>query len=102
MTEASEELVQAAVVQAFRLERGRVLSGLRRLTTSLDEAEDLLAIALTRALEHWPKEGIPDRPGAWLMTVARNAALGSQRHHKVAQEKHSDPAPGPRATGPAR
>src|SRR5258708_19873350 len=61
-----------------------------RVTGDFATAEDLVQDAVVAALQHWPAEGIPDRPEAWLFTVARRRALdGSRRannyHAKLAQ-----------------
>lgn len=62
----------AAIVRA---ERSRVVATLCRLTGDLDRAEDAVSDAVLEALEQWPRRGIPERPGAWLTTVARRRAL---------------------------
>ncbi len=79
-----------AIEQAFRREYGRVLAALVSLTGELSEAEDCLADAFGQALVHWPKEGIPERPGAWLLTVARNRAKAKLRHRAVSERKRAD------------
>jgi RNA polymerase sigma factor (sigma-70 family) len=53
-------------------------------------AEELAQDALLAALEHWPTEGVPDKPGAWLMTTARRRALDHLRHHKLSEARHAD------------
>lgn len=68
----------------FEEERSRLLAGLLRLTRDFDLAEDCLSEALEAALRHWPSEGVPARPGAWLATVARRRALDRMRHGRVA------------------
>ncbi len=60
-------------------ERLRVVSTLIRLTGDWDLAEDCVQDAMTRALTVWPERGIPDNPGAWLSTVARNLAVDAIR-----------------------
>ena len=71
----------AAITQVFREEAGRLTASLVRMLGDFDQAEDLVQDALLAALEHWPREGIPARPGAWLLTAARrkvgNRAPGS-------------------------
>ncbi|RBP66164.1 RNA polymerase ECF family sigma subunit [Brevibacterium sanguinis] len=56
-------------------DRSRLLAVLARRFHDLDLAEDVLADAMVRAMETWPRTGIPDRPAAWLLTVAKNRAL---------------------------
>lgn len=62
------------LAQVFRRESGRVLAGLIRELGDFDAAEDVLQDTLSKAAEVWPREGVPENPGAWLTTVARNRA----------------------------
>jgi len=78
---------QAAVAEAFRSEWGRVVGYLIRVTGNWDLAEDCAQDAFERALERWPRDGIPDSPAAWLKTTARNRALDRLRRSKVGQTK---------------
>jgi RNA polymerase sigma-70 factor (ECF subfamily) len=64
-----------AVEHAFREEAAVALATVARLAGDLQLAEDAIAEAHAAALERWPEAGIPDRPGAWITTVARNRAL---------------------------
>ncbi len=68
-----------AVVAVWQLESGRVVAGLARMTRDLQLAEDLAQDALVAALESWPADGIPNNPGAWLMTVAKRRAIDTFR-----------------------
>ncbi len=74
----------------MRDDRGRLLSALIRTLGSFDLAEDALQDATERALVHWARSGLPDRPDAWLLQVARRAAIDqirkSQRHRTLAPE----------------
>ncbi len=72
------------MAQVFRAESGRVLAGLIRLTGDFELAEDALMDACARALERWPVEGVPERPGAWLATVGRHRALDLVRRARGA------------------
>jgi RNA polymerase sigma factor (sigma-70 family) len=54
----------------------------------VDLAEDLAQEALVAALQRWPETGIPDSPGAWLMTVAKNRATDELRRRKMQERKH--------------
>ena len=76
-------MIGAAVEAIVRREGGRVLAGLIRLVGDFDLAEDALHDAYLRALETWAVDGIPDRPGAWLTTVARRRALDLVRRGRV-------------------
>jgi RNA polymerase sigma-70 factor (ECF subfamily) len=71
--------VDAALSDAFRQEWGRVVASLIRMTGDWDLAEECAQDAFTRALEHWPHDGVPRNPGAWLTTTARNRALDRLR-----------------------
>jgi RNA polymerase sigma-70 factor (ECF subfamily) len=68
-----------ALSEVYRDEWGRVLAPLVRLTRDLDLAEDALQESWTRALATWPREGLPDRPGAWLLVAARRIAIDRMR-----------------------
>jgi RNA polymerase sigma-70 factor (ECF subfamily) len=71
--------VQAAVTVAFREEWSRIVAGLIRLTGDWDAAEECTQEAFALALSHWPGQGVPRRPGAWLTTTARNRAFDRMR-----------------------
>ena len=71
--------VEAAVAGAFRDEWGRVLATLIRMTGDWDLAEECAQDAFALALERWPRDGVPRRPGAWLTTTARNRAVDRLR-----------------------
>jgi RNA polymerase sigma-70 factor (ECF subfamily) len=66
---------RAALASVFREEAGRLTAALVRILGDFDVAEEIVQDALLVALERWPVDGIPERPGAWLMTVARRRAL---------------------------
>ena len=74
----------------MREDRGRLLSALIRTLGNFDLAEDALQDAAERALVHWARSGLPDRPDAWLLQVARRAAIDrirkTQRHRILAPE----------------
>ncbi|MGW3541160.1 RNA polymerase sigma factor [Nocardia niigatensis] len=71
--------VAAAVAEAHRREWGFVLAATVRVTRDIDLAEEAVQEAFTQALQTWPESGIPERPGAWLTTVARRRALDALR-----------------------
>ncbi|TDD67018.1 RNA polymerase subunit sigma-24 [Jiangella aurantiaca] len=79
--------VQAAVADAFRDEWGRIVAALIARTGDWDVAEESAAEAFAAALETWPRDGVPDRPGAWLTTTARNRALDRLRRAKAGEAK---------------
>jgi RNA polymerase sigma factor (sigma-70 family) len=74
----------------WRIEAARVIAGVARLTRDLALAEDCAQDALLAALEHWPEDGIPDRPGAWLLTTARHRALDQLRRNPLLERKHRE------------
>ena len=79
--------VEAAVTQAFRDEWGRIVATLIRITGNWDLAEECAQDAFTAALQRWPRDGIPRRPGAWLTTTARNRATDRLRRDAVGAAK---------------
>src|SRR5487761_1106275 len=79
--------VEAAVAQAFRDEWGQVVATLIRTTGDWDLAEECAQDAFALALQRWPRDGIPDGPGAWLTTAARNRAIDLLRREKVGAAK---------------
>lgn len=83
------EPARRAAEQTFRAEHGRVFAALVRQFGDFDAAADALQDAFRVALEVWPERGLPVRPGAWLLTVARNRILAELRHESVATRKQS-------------
>jgi RNA polymerase sigma factor (sigma-70 family) len=80
--------VERAVHTVFRMESPRLIAGLTRLVRDVGLAEELAQDALVTALEHWPVNGVPDNPGAWLMTTAKRRALDELRRNKRVTRKH--------------
>lgn len=68
---------------AGREERGRLLATLVRQFGELDLAEEVLSDAVTAALEHWPVDGVPAKPAAWLLTTARRKAVDRLRRDRA-------------------
>jgi RNA polymerase sigma-70 factor, ECF subfamily len=83
----STPAVADAVDAAYREEWGRVVATLIRVTGNWDLAEECAADAFAMALRRWPRDGIPDRPGAWLTTAARNRAIDVLRREKTGAAK---------------
>jgi len=79
--------VKAAVDAAFREEWGRVVATLIRVTGDWDLAEECAQDAFATALQRWPADGVPRRPGAWLTTAARNRAIDVLRRRTVGAAK---------------
>jgi RNA polymerase sigma factor (sigma-70 family) len=69
------------VVEAvWRMEAARIVGALTRMLRDVGIAEELAQDAMLQALESWPADGVPDKPGAWLMQVAKHRALDHLRH----------------------
>jgi RNA polymerase sigma-70 factor (ECF subfamily) len=73
----------------FRHESGQVLASLIRTLGDFDAAEDALQEATVAALERWPVDGVPDRPGAWLLTTARRKAIDRLRREAKRADKQA-------------
>jgi RNA polymerase sigma-70 factor (ECF subfamily) len=93
----------AVVERTFRAESGRALATLTRLLGDLGAAEDAVQEAFVEALRTWPAGGVPDRPGAWITTTARNRALDRARREsrRPAKEAAAGMAAGGEDAGPA-
>jgi len=77
-----------AIDAVWRIESARLIAGLTRLVGDVGQAEDLAQDALVAALERWPTTGVPDNPGAWLMTTARHRAVDLLRRRSMLDRKH--------------
>ncbi|MFI6528700.1 DUF6596 domain-containing protein [Streptomyces uncialis] len=73
-----------AVDAVWKLESARIIAGLARMTRDIGLAEELAQDALVSALEQWPRSGVPDNPGAWLMAVAKRRAVDHLRREQRA------------------
>jgi RNA polymerase sigma factor (sigma-70 family) len=82
--------VHHSVAAVWRIESARIVAAVARRVRDLGVAEELAQDALLAALEHWPKDGMPNNPGAWLMTTAINRALDWLRHRQMTDERHTD------------
>jgi predicted RNA polymerase sigma factor len=81
------------VAATWRIESARIVAAVARRVRDLGVAEELAQDALVAALEHWPKDGMPNNPGAWLMTTALNRALDWLRQRQMMDARHNDMAP---------
>ncbi len=79
-----------AIDAVWRIESARLIAGLARIVRDVGLAEELAQDALVVALERWPESGVPDNPGAWLMTTARNRAIDRLRRRKRLERKHEE------------
>src|ERR1700682_635403 len=84
----SDTTTRETIETVWRIEAARLIGGLVRFVRSVDRAEDLAQEALLSALERWPETGIPDNPGAWLMTTAKNRAVDESRRTAMMDAKH--------------
>src|SRR5881409_183127 len=74
----------------WRIESAKIIAGLTRIVRDVGLAEELAQDALVAALERWPESGIPDNPGAWLMTTAKHRAIDHLRRSKLLERKHEE------------
>lgn len=86
----SGQPVADTLAAIWHIESARVVATVARLTRDLGLAEECAQDALVAALEHWPADGVPDNPAAWLTTAAKRRALDLLRHHSQAAPKHAE------------
>jgi RNA polymerase sigma factor (sigma-70 family) len=79
-----------AIDAVWRIESARIIAGLTRIVRDVGIAEELAQDALVAALEQWPDSGIPDNPGAWLMSTAKHRAIDHWRRNKLLERKHEE------------
>ena len=79
-----------AIDAVWRIESPRLIAGLTRIVRDVGVAEDLAQDALLAALEQWPKSGVPDNPGAWLMAAAKHRAIDHFRRNTRLERKHEE------------
>ena len=79
-----------AIEAVWRIEAARIIAALTRMTGDVGVAEDLAQDAFVAALEKWPTDGIPDRPGAWLMAAAKHRAIDHLRRGQRLERKHDE------------
>jgi RNA polymerase sigma factor (sigma-70 family) len=87
--EKAQAATDAALAAVFREEAGRLTAALVHVLGDFDLAEEVVQDSLVAALEKWPEQGIPEKPGAWLMTTARRRAIDILRRDKRYREKLS-------------
>ena len=86
MNEIHQEDAHRTIERVARESYGRLVAYLSVHTHDLASAEDALSNALVSALNHWPREGVPKNPEAWLLTAARHSLIDVIRHQKVVLE----------------
>ncbi|MGQ4582784.1 sigma-70 family RNA polymerase sigma factor [Lysobacter sp. F60174L2] len=79
-----------AIDTVWRIESPRLIAGLARMVRDVGLAEELAQDALVAALEHWPVDGVPDNPGAWLMATGKRRAIDRLRRNTLIQRKHEE------------
>lgn len=82
-TQAVGDTSHAAVTFVARASYGRLLAHLATRLRDVQAAEDALATAFARALENWPRDGVPASPEGWLLTTARRLVVDEARHQRV-------------------
>jgi RNA polymerase sigma-70 factor (ECF subfamily) len=82
--------INGAIDAVWRIESPRLIAGLARIVLDVGIAEDLAQDALVAALEQWPKSGVPDNPGAWLMAAAKHRAIDHFRRNTLLERKHEE------------
>jgi len=86
----SERDARRAIDAVWRIESARLIAALARMTGDVGLAEDLAQDALVAALEQWPRAGVPEKPGAWLMATAKNRAIDRLRRGEMAARKERE------------
>jgi RNA polymerase sigma factor (sigma-70 family) len=81
---------QRTIDAVWRIESARLIAGLARIVRDVGLAEDLAQDALVAALETWPRSGVPDNPGAWLMATAKHRAIDALRRGTTLQRKQQE------------
>jgi len=80
--------VHQSIAAVWRIESAKIVGAVARRVRDIGVAEEIAQDALVTALEHWPRSGVPDNPGAWLMTTALRKALDHLRHRQMADARH--------------
>jgi RNA polymerase sigma-70 factor, ECF subfamily len=82
--------IHKTIEAVWKIESTRLIAGIARVTHDIGIAEELAQDALIAALEQWPDQGIPEKPAAWLMTVAKRRALDALRRGRMLEIKHGE------------
>ena len=95
---ADAEQAHAAIETVIRMESARLIAGLARYAGGdIGLAEELAQDAVVAALEQWPADGVPQNPGAWLMTVAKRRAVDQFRRNRELERKYAEIGARPRS-----
>lgn len=82
--------IDRTLATVWRLESAKIVAVLARMLRDVGQAEEVAQDALIAALDHWPREGLPANPAAWLMTTAKNRALDALRQAALHARKHEE------------
>ena len=82
--------IHGAIDAVWRIESAKLIAGLTRIVRDVGLAEDLAQEALLVALEEWPRSGVPENPGAWLMSTAKHRAIDQLRRRSMLDRKHEE------------
>jgi RNA polymerase sigma factor (sigma-70 family) len=88
-TTPHRDATRATIDAVWRLESPKLIARLARMVHDVGQAEDVAHDALVAALERWPVDGVPDNPGAWLMTTAKRRAIDRIRHRDLVHDRHA-------------
>jgi RNA polymerase sigma factor (sigma-70 family) len=89
-TDIDRSQIDRTIAAVWRMESARVIAGLTRIVRDVGIAEELAQDALVAALEQWPASGVPQNPGAWLMTAAKHRAIDLLRRNTRIEQKHEE------------
>ena len=84
------DALHRSIDSVWRIEAARIIASVARMTRDVGRAEELAQDALVAALETWPRDGVPDNPGAWLMTTAKRRAIDRLRRLQLLDRKHEE------------
>ncbi len=84
----TQRAIHRTILAVWRIEQPRLITSLARMLRDVPLAEELTQEALVAALEHWPADGVPEKPGAWLMATAKRRALDHLRRTRMLARKH--------------
>ncbi|BAN23183.1 RNA polymerase sigma factor [Caballeronia insecticola] len=87
---ATDDATRRVIDAVWRIEAAKVIASVARVVRDVALAEELAQDAFVAALEHWSEAGVPEKPGAWLMTTAKNKALDRLRQHALHARKHEE------------
>ena len=87
--DSARQATHRTIEAVWRIESPKLIARLARMLRDVGQAEDLAQDALVAALEHWPRDGVPDNPGAWLMQTAKRRGIDRIRHRDLVADRHA-------------